>query len=204
MLNVLTVLQRMDLPVLSSSAIPAVRALVELSPTPLATAAKLVDDLIGIQCTFDDPRRARLTVCAIVDNAIKSGGEVVDPISFYETAAVRVETYLNDPKNSWMFVEVDLDKDETMSIPPDGLTTQVVRKANGKIKKGGKQLLADALYHQHVLESTVPITNQDFIKILMKELDMSKPGATTYVYDLKKKHGAGVLILAKKGGVKSS
>lgn len=206
MLNVIAILQRLELPVFRASAIPAVRALVEQSPSPLVTAAKLVDDLIGVQCTFTDVRVARMVACAVVDNAILAGGDVADPISFLAAAEERVTKYLADPKNAWMFVEANVERNEVMSTPSDGVTTQVVLKADGKIKKGGKQLLAADLYRVHVLENTTPITNQDFVKVLMKELNMSKAGATTYAYDLKKKLGApaGSLVMAKSGGAQTA
>lgn len=65
----------------------------------------------------------------------------------------------------------------------EGVETTVKLNAQGKIKKGGKQILANELYTKHVLNATEPMTNKDFIALLMKELEMSKPGATTYAYN---------------------
>jgi hypothetical protein len=45
------------------------------------------------------------------------------------------------------------------------------------------------------------MTNQQFIALVMKELKMSKPGATTYAYNAKKELGEpeGGIVKAKKG-----
>ena len=68
----------------------------------------------------------------------------------------------------------------------EGIDDKVEVKADGKIKKGGKQILAAELYKKHVVETENPVDNQGFIKILMAELGMTKAGATTYAYNCKK------------------
>jgi hypothetical protein len=63
---------------------------------------------------------------------------------------------------------------------------QVEIKEDGKIKKGGKQVLAAALYQKHVTHAEVPMTNQEFIELLIDELQMTKAGATTYRFNMSK------------------
>jgi hypothetical protein len=59
---------------------------------------------------------------------------------------------------------------------------------NGKIikpKKGMKQVAAKAIYDANIEKS-----NQEIIKLFMTQLDMTKSGATTYLYSCKKNSGA--------------
>jgi hypothetical protein len=107
-----------------------------------------------------------------------------------------------NPEFSWMYTEaprVTVAADVKQVVK--GIDMKVAVKANGKIKKGGKQILAAELYKKFVLEATKAATNQEFIAILVKELDMSKSGATTYAYNCKKQLGepAGGIVKAKKG-----
>lgn len=72
----------------------------------------------------------------------------------------------------------------------DMVDVKVEVKADGKIKKGGKEKLSEALYHKYVASlNGAPYVNQDFIKILVDEAGMTKSGATTYNYNMKKKFG---------------
>lgn len=70
-----------------------------------------------------------------------------------------------------------------------GIDMKVSVNKDGKIKKGGKQVLAAELYKKYVKDAAVPLDNQGFISVLVKELGMSKAGATTYNYNLKKEFG---------------
>ena len=62
-----------------------------------------------------------------------------------------------------------------------------------KPKKGLKQEAA-----KRIFEANVGKPNKDIIALFMTQLDMSKPGATTYLYNLKKASG-GIEPNAKKG-----
>ena len=93
---------------------------------------------------------------------------------------------------------VDTGFDDCLCLPTDlavtlGLelfTTADVELADGSIKKGGKELLAVELYKKYTSElNGAPYQNQAFIAILVAQLGMSKAGATTYNYNMKKKFG---------------
>jgi hypothetical protein len=73
-----------------------------------------------------------------------------------------------------------------VSVPADIMISRT--QVNGKIikpKKGMKQVAAKAIFDDNVGKS-----NQEIIKLFMTQLDMSKSGATTYLYACKKNSGA--------------
>ena len=127
---------------------------------------------------------------AAVESVIKQDG-VVDNVDLLITnAKARAEQFITNPAHAWMFAKPEVTSVSTTEVAvASGIEMKVAVSSAGKIKKGGKQLLAAELYKLHVVNSATPVDNQGMIKILMKELGMSKAGATTYNYDLKKKFG---------------
>jgi hypothetical protein len=183
-------------------AVQKVREVIQAAADPLAKAISVINDIIGLKPTFEDPILARVTAQKVAEEAFKANHVVDNEEAFLANAREYATKFTTDPKNQWMFA-----KDDTSATPSEavqfveGIDVKVEVKANGKIKKGGKQVLAAELYKKHVLEATTAMTNQEFIACLVKELGMSKAGATTYAYNCKKAQGepAGGLVKAKKG-----
>lgn len=202
MINTSAVFTRMNLGNSSQRAVQSIRDIVNASPTPAAKASELILKIVGIETKYDDATRARLIAMSIGDEAFKVNHQIADAEEFVKLCEARVDAFMTRVENAWMFAKDKATAAEQNTVQViDGIEMKVAVKANGKIKKGGKEILAHELYKKHVLEATTALTNQEFIAVLMKQLDMSKAGATTYAWSCKKKLGepAGGLVKAKKG-----
>lgn len=159
---------------------------------------QLVDDLLGVKAEFADGNEALLTTQYIVDAALLSEGNVEDGEIALQAALRKVEAFRNKPDNKWIFAKkaetVDTSNQEQVSEMTD---VKVAVKADGTIKKGGRQVLAAALYQKYVVEATEKPTNAWFKELLVKELGMSSAGASTYAYNCDAEHK--MLVKATKG-----
>jgi hypothetical protein len=194
MLDVSHVLQRLNISQTSlAMATSEVGILVRDSLDPLYTASKFLNDLVSIEWKFSEPIYAGL-VCKYVVKYVVDHHCIIDPDTIWllqQEANEYATAYCENPNNSYMWAKVDEDAIDNKSghiQVATGIDTKVAVKSNGKIKKGGKAILAADMYQKFVVDSEVPLTNQGFIALLMKELDMGKAGATTYAYNQKKLH----------------
>lgn len=180
-MNIQTVLTRLNIDTLSAAmAVQDVRELVESSADPLNTAQQIINNLVPTVVTFSDPIEARMTAQFLVDSALKLGDKY-DPTDALKKAADRIAYHREH--NPWFFYKKDHSTVATTTEIKSGVAVEV--KADGKMKKGSKQVIARALYAEHKAK-----TNAEIIAIFMAELDMSKAGATTYLYLMKKESGA--------------
>jgi len=209
MSNAKHVLERMQIRTTSASAaVQDVRERIVNEDDPLAAAVKFINSIVTVpNVTFEDKHIARITAQCIAEAAIKA--DEIDDLAVYTASVARATIFRNSPANAYFFAEADPSEvvdgvsvrhgEELKAMA--GTDVKVLVKSNGKIKKGGKQVLAAELYRKHVLEATPAATNQEFIAILEKNLGMTKSGATTYAYNCKKAQGepAGGIVKAKKG-----
>ncbi len=185
-------LERMGMPLTSvTKSVQAARETIEQSADRCAAAAKLIGDLLSLTVKFEDEKTAVTVAQAVVEAAIKAEGEIGDEVELYEAAVRRAAGVINKPENKWMYFYVK-DEDvaaagETKTI--EGTELKVAVKADGKIKRGGKQQIAEALFKKHVIDSTEPCDNACFVKILMKEAGMTLAGARTYAHNCRKAAG---------------
>ena len=200
MLNTEHVFKRLQLGDTATEAIGKIRQLVTTDADPVAKAKSIVQAILGIEPTIETPEQARLIAMKVGESAFKVNHNIAEPADLLKSCQDYVSLFLANPANKWMFA-VDSQVPEYTAKVVKGIDVAVPVKDNGKIKKGGKQILAAELYKKYVLEAKKPATNQEFIMILVKELGMSKAGATTYAYNCKKQLGepAGGLVKAKKG-----
>lgn len=179
MISVTQVLDRLHIDSQSRlRAVQDIRTLVENSPSPLSAARSIISNLVpaGVDVDIDDEIEARMTAQHLVDRALCLGDKY-DPNQELLKAAQKIAAFhKSDP---WFFWTKTYSTIETTTEDRQGVAVQV--KADGTLKKGGKQVIAQALYAEHKA-----LDNQSIIKIFMKELDMSKAGATTYLYNCKK------------------
>lgn len=163
---------------------------------------KLVDDLLGVKAEFADGQEALLTVQYIVDEALKAEGTVEDGEVALQAALRRAEAFRAKEGNKWIFAKkadtVDTSNQEQVS---DMTEVKVAVKADGSIKKGGRQVLAAALYEKYVVLPEVKPTNAWFKELLVKELGMTSAGASTYAYNCDAE--LKLLVKASKGGAKA-
>jgi hypothetical protein len=175
------------------------------SADPIAAAKKMLHDLLGVSFDFKDARSARLIVARAAEMMVRADHKVDDIDMLLKAAGDHIANFLSDPKHAWMWAEA-----ETTSFGApvaekkafvEGIEMKVDVKADGSIKKGGKQVLVAEMYKKNVLEAETPMTNQQFIALVMKELKMTKSGATTYAYNVKKELGEpeGGIVKSKKG-----
>lgn len=189
MLNVTHTCERMEIDLSSvTRAIQSVREIVG-EVDAAAAAAKLIKSILSLDVKFDDGDKARVTALAVAEALARCKGEVGDEAELYAAAVKRAQEHMDAPRNRWMYTKAeDVDKPvETKAI--EGTDLNVVIRADGKIKRGGKQQVADALFKKHVLESEIPCDNACFVKILMKEAGMSLAGARTYAHNCRKAAG---------------
>lgn len=199
MLNVKGQLERMNLclhsPLLSMQ---LMRDRIDNAADPRTFAIDVIEQLTGIKKVYENALDAKLIAMGVVEKTVKAEGEIADPEEMLMKIENHVKSMRENPTMSWMFaVEEKRAREQNLQNVIEGVDVKVAIKDNGKIKKGGKQVLLEALYRKHVLEAATPATNQEFIAILMKELNMSKAGATTYAYNAKKLYGEPVGGVAK-------
>lgn len=174
-------------------AVQMVREQVMAAADKKAEAKAIAKTLIGVEYDFVnmDDVMIRLTMMGMVDIVIQSNYEVEDGDILMAAAAERALKYRNDPKNSWAFVvTADPAKNESLTSI-SGLAVQAVVKEDGNLKKGSKGVLAVALHQKHVVdvEAGKRPTRQEFMAILMKQVQMTNGGASTYASDLQAKSG---------------
>lgn len=139
-----------------------------------------------------DPYDYAITITqAAVESVIKQDGVIDNVDLLMSDAKARADKFITNPAHRWMFAKPEVISTSTTEIAvATGIELKVAVKADGTIKKGGKELLAVELYKQYLATlNGAEYDNQSFIKILIKELGMTKSGATTYNYNMKKKFG---------------
>lgn len=192
MLNVTHTLERMEISLTSASkAIRAVGEMIEGSDNQIKAAQKFIKSLLSLESEFKDANEARITAFAVVEAAVKANGEIANEEELLAAAKQRAIKHINAPQNAWMYITPDQEAAkhvETKAVAT-GVDIKVPVKADGRIGRGGKQVLAAALFDLHVLKSDTPCDNACFVKILMKELGMSIAGARTYAHNLRKASG---------------
>lgn len=126
---------------------------------------------------------------AAVEVAIKQKCKVDDVEDLLALAHDRTERFMLDPSHQYFFAHDEGSKTAASQqvAVAEGIDVQVEVKSDGSLKKGAKGVLAEALFRKHMLEAATPLTNKQFVEILVKEAQMTKSGANTYAYNLKHK-----------------
>lgn len=204
MLNTAAVFTRLDLGTSAATAVQRIREEVETAPDQAKRANELIKAIIGVEYEFKDPTFARLVAMGVGDRAFRANHQIDDPAIFLDGIVTHVDKLMAEPGNAWMFVKpTNTAVTGTVVQVVKDLDVKVAVKDNGKIKKGGKQVLAAELYKKYVLnvKPEDALDNQGFINVLCKELDMSLAGARTYAYNCKRDLGepVGGLKKGKRG-----
>lgn len=167
-----------------SRAVQDTRRIVENAEYPRKKALDLIEQLTGIRKDYTDSTLALHVAQCVVEAVVRA--DLFEPSDVIAEAEKRSEALVK--RMPWLNAQSTPSTTvQTSQVAvANGIDVKVEVKADGKIKKGGKQILAVELYKKHVVEATNPVDNQGFIAILMKELGMTKAGATTYAYNCKK------------------
>jgi len=183
MLSPLQVLERLDISTTSPTrAVQEVRERVQQSPAPKAEAIRLIGEITGEIIDVESNIDALHIAQSVVESAILFK-ENFTPEKAFEIARKRVADYRKNPALQYIYIaEKEAAQQETIEV--GGVAVQV--NENGKIKKGGKALIAKQLFKEHVVQNKM--NKADFIALLMKECNMSKAGATTYEHNVRKEY----------------
>lgn len=135
-----------------------------------------LSDLTGTSVSYDNKRIAKYTYLYFIQNAIKlsQNTDRGDAVALLEKSNADAVHYIKN--NKWVFAAED---------NPDNAPAKVDSNGKPKRKKGAKQEEAARIYQENKGKD-----KKDIIQKFMDELDMSKAGATTYFYNMKKKFGA--------------
>ncbi len=129
----------------------------------------LIKTISGISVTFDNQLDARCTCLYLIQESIRKSEntDVFDMQEMLELATELANKFIRE--NPWHWATAD----EPKSYDSNG---------NVRKKKGAKQINALRIYNENI-----GADKQTIIKLFMSELDMSKSGATTYFYNVKKR-----------------
>ena len=190
MLNVTHTLERMEITLTSPTrTIQEIGAIITATENVAANAAKFIKSVLSLDVKFEDNDVARVTTLAVAEALVKCKGEVGDEVELYDHAVARAKKHM--AANPWMYAKpegVTRAGMETKAVI-EGIDTKVAVRKDGSIGRGGKQILAAELFKKHVTDSTTPCDNACFVRILIKELKMTLPGARTYAHNLRKQAG---------------
>lgn len=186
MLDPINVLSRME--VNTSGAGAAVRSYRDAFEANLTVdlARQHIEAITGVDYKFDDITHAKYTVLYVIDAILNSKEGERDYNKIVSDSFVRADSFLKAESNQWMFTSAEAAKAEATADVKvsDEATVQVQTTNEGKIKKGGKKVIALELYRETVLKEGT--SANDFIKLLMERADMSEGGARTYYHICKK------------------
>lgn len=204
MINGLSVLQRMAFNTESyTRAIQEVRERIEGGDDKLKGAIDLIMNITGETREYEDERFALHVAQGVVERVIRQGDEF-DPIKAIADAEQTATKLRDNPAMQWLNAQ-PTDQPAQLKVTKTIAGVELTVKDNGKFKKGGKQDAATALFKEHMIGTGK--SNGEFVVILMKELGMSKPGATTYAYNARKlveaETGQKVDIVKSKKGRKA-
>jgi hypothetical protein len=155
----------------TNSAIRAIQYLGEKEDYTSEQYFSMIEELTGHGINIADPRQTKYSFLYIIQDIINTSfnTDAIDLHSILLTAQDKAKKFIAE--NPWVFAVVE----ETIKVDNTG---------KPKRKKGAKQEEALRIYKENISEG-----KQKIIELFMSELDMSKPGATTYFYNAKKKVG---------------
>jgi hypothetical protein len=165
---------------------------------------ELLDKVFGVKLVSSDTKNMpigdeysyALTISqSMMEQALKVNCVIDNLDRMLENAKARASRLITDDKHIWMFAQVVNEKSENTQVSVvAGIETTVALKADGSVKKGGKEILTTELYKKHVLNASVPMSNKEFVNLLIKDLKLTKSGATTYAYNQRKKYGVVAVV----------
>lgn len=184
MYNAQQVMTRLGLPNSPTAAVVIVGDTCRDDRDTIGTAVKWIEDITGVRRSFTDKFLATMTAQACAEAMVRAG-DTFDPLLAIIAAEDRASKFRNNPKNRFLF-EQDSGTVTSFTVTKEVSGINIEVKANGKIKKGGKNIAADALYLQHVINGGMSFS--DYKKELINQLDMSAPGASTYAQNARSKY----------------
>lgn len=174
MVNVEQLLKNLDINTSGRSvAVATTREFIEHKGEDQAanTANAFFYDVFGFRTEFTDRVLARLTAQYVVDAVSQTHYDIGNAPMVIAEAQARAERYMQDSNNAWQFATGETQSSFT--------TDSDVPKA----PKKNKGTASWDLYVIHVKNAATPLSNGQFVDLLVKELEMTKSGARTYAYN---------------------
>lgn len=159
-------------------------------------ASEIIHELIGVTMTFDSHHRAVLTAQAIVQALVKNACKVDDVDAIVNGAIEYVDKFLVNTKHQYFFARKETTVQSTTDVAVStAVDVKVAVRADGVVKKGGREQIAKALYQKYVVEAVEKPTNKAFKALLVKEAGLTLSGSSTYAYNMDKQ----LQLLIKEG-----
>lgn len=175
MVNVIEQIQAYDIP--HTSYLQAIAHMrMKYDELSVDHAIDMIKNLTGVDVKVDEGELkeeiARLILLYVVQEAIRMSqySQTIVPCDLVTLALEKTDKFIKD--HEWVFAKLE----EEVKIDPIS--------GKPKMKKGKKQEMAAVLYQEYIKEGKDKI-----MEVFQKELDMSKAGARTYFYNMKKKFG---------------
>lgn len=155
----------------TSSYVAAIRHLNDSGDLARDQYVSIMSDLVGQKVSVGDDRITKYTFLYLIQETIRKSfnTDVMNMAELLELAHRRAVTFIKE--NAFVFAEPE----DTITVDSDGKPKQ---------KKGAKQEGAATIYQENISKGKATV-----IGLFMSELDMSKAGATTYFYNMKKQFG---------------
>ena len=178
--NVIEMIEVYDLP---TDSLGAIQTYNERARAGKYDFAAVLHSLVGNDCAvLEDPDHARVQVGYVIQLAIEANkaGRVIEPNDLYTEATRKAHEFIVEM--SWAFAK----KEEDVKLDSTG---------KPRAKKGAKQVMAYEVYCE-IFNSKKGIsepdaeTRKEIIQAFQDDVNMSKAGATTYFYNMKKKYEA--------------
>lgn len=175
MINVEQALKHYDISTKSCSGVVAgVRALIETNDESkqLKATEDLIYHVFGVHAKFADRVTARLALQYAVAEVCKTNFACEDALTLVDECIVKADAFKANPANAWMFATEGTES-----------TFRTVAAKKPAAKTKGE--LAKELYAEHVTNAKKPLTNIEFVHLLVKDLGMTLSGARTYAHNCK-------------------
>ena len=174
MVNVEQLLKNLNINTSSRSTVVAgVREYIELAAEDkrLEAATMFFYEVFGMRPTVTDAVTARIAAQYAVDQISQTQYEFGNAPKVLEEAVAKAERYKANPNNAWQFATSASES----SFKTDSDVPQAPKKNKGTASMD--------LYNEHVKNAATPLTNIQFVELLVKQLGMTKSGARTYAYN---------------------
>lgn len=155
------------------TAVATIREVFEQAPEEkrLDLINEFFHDVFSVRPELTDVVIGRMAAQYAVDEIGQTNYEFGNAPKVIERAVEKATKFRNDPNCAWMFVTSE---------------TQSSFKTDSDVPKAPKKNKGTAswdLYVEHVKNAEKPLTNGEFVDLLVKELQMTKSGARTYAYN---------------------
>lgn len=188
-MNMLQQIERQGISVGHGNHVCDVRTVIEKHPCMTMCATQMIRDVTGVEIAFEDDNVALATTQYLFDDIIRHRTTDVDVRAQIDVCLNKAKKLVLNPKNNWMYNKVVKPGESSMvKTEVDGVDVQVEVRSNGKIKKGGKAILAQGLMYRYLDECVAqnkPYTPKEMKAVLVKDCQMSELGAGTYEYGLR-------------------